>query len=263
MELVWSDALKKNKWVIDIFNVFFSEMKNQNIGKASTKFYEVADELNNIVLANKVYQSTRFARALLRGLTAALRNLPTLFNVLAKEHQEVGNITSQKFNNTRAKELEKVMGNLQNGRNLLVVIGFVQILEIFSEVSLEVQYSNHYPIQAWASIDSAKENLANLGEKWSWSTEEMKLSKIGTPQKIIDNIVQSADKVYTPYVSLGAIRNNIKKIDFDMEILLAEDGSKKNIADVGLFSEDEQRELEPAGNYFYAFFTLILQILFS
>ena len=54
-------------------DIFFSTMQDQNRGKAATKFQELASELNNIVLANKKYQSTRFVRSLLRGLTAALR----------------------------------------------------------------------------------------------------------------------------------------------------------------------------------------------
>ena len=74
------------------------------------------------------------------------------------------------------------MDKLQNVNNLLFLIGFVQILEIFTEVSIEVQYSNHFPTQAWSSIDAAKDKLANLGENWIWSEEEQKFSKIGVPK---------------------------------------------------------------------------------
>ena len=51
MEIVWAETLKKNDWVLDIFDIYFSTMKNQNIGKASTNFFETAAELKNIVLA--------------------------------------------------------------------------------------------------------------------------------------------------------------------------------------------------------------------
>ena len=54
MQLVWSDILKKNEWILDIIEVYFLAMKSQNIGKASTKFFEVAEELHNIVLTNKI-----------------------------------------------------------------------------------------------------------------------------------------------------------------------------------------------------------------
>lgn len=232
MEIVWAETLKKNDWVLDIFDIYFSTMKNQNIGKASTNFFETAAELKNIVLANKIYQSTRFVRSLLRGLQAALRNLPTLFNVLAKEFNEAALDTD----NTTGKILLKIMDKLQNVNNLLFLIGFVQILEIFTEVSIEVQYSNHFPTQAWSSIDAAKDKLANLGENWIWSEEEQKFSKIGVPKKILDNIMQCPNNIYTPFVPVGAIKKNMNKVNFD------------NIEDIDIFDEDKQQEFEPAGS---------------
>lgn len=247
MELVFGDVLKKNQWIIDTLNTFFSTMQSQNKGKASTKFHEIAAELNNIILANKAYQTTRFVRSLLRCLTAALRNLPTLFTVIAREHHEA----ALKNNNTRGKELEKIMSNLQNGKILIFIIGLTQILEIYCIVSVEVQHASHYPIQSWASIDSAKEQLAKLAENWSWDTQELKLSGIGTPQSIVNNIIES--KSYTPFVPIGSIKRNIGKVEFEIDIgeLFNPDGSKKNIANIPLFDEEQQRELEPAGKFFH------------
>ena len=170
--------------------------------------------MNNIVLANKKYQSTRFVRSLLRGLTAALRNMPTIFTGYAKEHFEIGQIT---FNHTRGLELEAIMAKLQNVKTLFFIIGFTQILEIYCIVSLEVQHASHFPIQAWASIDSAKAQLANLAENWSWCTNELKLAGIGTPQNIINNIMDK--KTYTPYVPIGSIRKNMDKANFDIDIV--------------------------------------------
>ena len=63
-------------------------MKSMNIGKSATQFFETAAELDNIVLSNKTYQETRFVRSLLRGITAALRNLPTSIAVIAKEYNQ-------------------------------------------------------------------------------------------------------------------------------------------------------------------------------
>ncbi len=74
------------------------------------------------------------------------------------------------------------MAKLQNVKTLFFIIGFAQILEIYCIVSLEVQHASHFPIQAWASIDAAKAQLAILGENWSWCTNELKLAGIGTPK---------------------------------------------------------------------------------
>ena len=53
MQLTWNDVLKKNPWILNLTNIYFSVMTDMNTGKASTKFREKADELNNIVLENK------------------------------------------------------------------------------------------------------------------------------------------------------------------------------------------------------------------
>ena len=143
MQLVWSDVIKKKQWILDIIDTYFSAMQNQNMGKASTVFHERAAELNNIVLANQTYQTTRFVRALQRGLTAALRNLPTLVSVLALEYHDA----AIRFKNTRAKEIGRIIDNLKNAENLFFTIGLCQLLEKYCVASLEAQHSSHFPIQ--------------------------------------------------------------------------------------------------------------------
>ena len=63
-------------------------MQSMRCGKASTHFFERALELENIVLKNQAFQTTRFVRSLQRGITAALRNLPTIVSLIAEEYQE-------------------------------------------------------------------------------------------------------------------------------------------------------------------------------
>ena len=95
------------------------------------------------MVANQTYQTTRFVRSLLRGLTAALRNLPTLHRVLYLEYVDA----DKNFNRTRMKELNKVMDQLRDAGNLFFTIGLCQLLEMYSLVSLESQSSKHFPIQ--------------------------------------------------------------------------------------------------------------------
>ena len=80
-------------------------MKTMHCGKASTHFLEKAKELENIVLTNKTYQTTRFVRSLLRGITAGLRNLPTLVAIIGEDYNEA--ILSS--NNTEAKNLKNTL----------------------------------------------------------------------------------------------------------------------------------------------------------
>ena len=102
MQLVWNDVLKKKPWCLDIIKTYFSAMQSMRCGKASTHFFEKASELQNLVLTNKIYQSTRFVRSLQRGNTAALRNLPTLVYVIAEECE----IATNEHNNTTVKKLK-------------------------------------------------------------------------------------------------------------------------------------------------------------
>ena len=51
-------------------------MKEHKLGKVGTHFLNRARELGYLVLTNKQHQTTRIVRALFRGLTEALRNLP-------------------------------------------------------------------------------------------------------------------------------------------------------------------------------------------
>ena len=120
-------------------------MQSMNVGKSSTHFFEKAAELKNTVLTNKKLQTTRFVRALLRGITAALRNLPTMIAVIDEDYEEA--VLTR--DNTRAKELNATLNQLRNAEILFFSIGMAQILEIYCGVSLEVQHASHLPIQAW------------------------------------------------------------------------------------------------------------------
>ena len=53
-EIVWHETLKENECILDIFEIYFITIENQNIGKASTIFYQTAAELKNIALRNKL-----------------------------------------------------------------------------------------------------------------------------------------------------------------------------------------------------------------
>ena len=235
MQLVWNDVLKKKPWILAMIKIYFSAMQSMSCGKASTHFFEKASELENLVLTNKTYQSTRFVHALQRGNTAALINLPTIVSLNAEEYQDA----VLNFNNTKAKELKKTLDSLMSAENLFFSIGLSQLLESYCVASLESQYVSHFPIQVWQRIDSSKIELQNLAEKWEWSDKKLKLAGIGTPQILIANILRKGS--YEPYVPEASIRRNKNKIQ-DFSELLA------NVENVSLFDEENQNVLELAGS---------------
>ena len=209
MQLVWADVLKKNEWITDLMDVYFDAMADRNTGKASTHFQERAEDLGHIVLTNKTYQKTRFVRSLVRGLTAAMRNLPTIVAILAQEFDDA----ALRLNNTRGKILQNTLTKLRSPRNLLLTIGIMQLLEIYASVSLEAQYSFHFPVQVWSKICSAKEELTKLSENWSWNQAPLKIGGIGSPRFIVDTL--SSRGTYTPYVPEGSVRKKIHGQNFE------------------------------------------------
>ena len=177
-----------------MLKVYFSSMQSMNIGKSATQFFEKAEELNTNVLSNKTLQTTRFVRALLRGITAALRNLPTIIAVIGEDYEQA----VLNSDNTKAKELESTLNSLRNAETLFFTIGLAQILEIYSDVSLSVQHASHFPIQLWPKIDAAKSELRSLSENWIWEDADLKLAGIGNPKSLINDILR--DGIFRPFV---------------------------------------------------------------
>ena len=162
-------------------------------------FFEKAKELENIVLTNKVYQTTRFVRALKRGITAALRNLPTLISVIAEEYEEA----VLNCENAKAKELKSTLDKLRDGETLIFAIGLSQLLESYCLASLESQYTSHLPIQVWRRIDFAKTDLEQLANEWKWKETKLKLAGIGTTQTLVSSILLNGS--YEPFVPINSI----------------------------------------------------------
>ena len=145
-------------------------------------------------------------RSLLRGITSALRNLPTLIAVIAKEYNQA----HKNRETTKTKLLKPILDTLRKAEILFFTIGFAQLLEIYAGVSLSVQYAYHFPIQMWSKIDAAKSEILALSNDWIWKDEELKLAGIGNPDFLIKDIL--SDGVFRPFVPEGAIkRHNDKK----------------------------------------------------
>ena len=235
MQLVWADVLKTNKWITKLMDVYFDAMAARNIGKASTHFHERAEDLGHIVLTNKTYQKTRFVRSLVRGLTAAMRNLPTIVTILAQEFSDA----ALRLNNTAGKILEKTITDLRSAENLLLTIGMMQLLEIYASVSLEAQHSFHFPVQVWHKISSAKDELTKLSENWAWCQTPLKIGGIGSPSFIVETL--SSNGTFTPYVPEGSVRKKLHGQNFEELLASAPEG-------FSFFDEESQLVLEYAGS---------------
>ena len=46
----------------------------------------------------------------------------------------------------------------------------------------------------WVRVDTTKEEIGKLKDKWEWSPNNLRLAGIGTPKLIIDDLMNSKDK---------------------------------------------------------------------
>ncbi|CAL4140007.1 unnamed protein product, partial [Meganyctiphanes norvegica] len=231
MQLVFSDTMNENPIILNAMNILFEAMSEFNTGKSSTHFEERARELEHLVLMNKRYQATRFVRTFVRGATAGLRNLPTLYHLIAEEYEA----SVESCNNTKAKKLNSTLENLRSSENIAIIIGIVQILEIYTKASLAAQHSLWFPTQVWAEINKAKEKIKDLSQTWVWEEKTLKISGIGSPKKHIENLKKGK---YSPSVPL----NSIRKSAFNEKLSSLGQDSVEN-----LFEDEAQLILEFAG----------------
>lgn len=105
----------------------------------------------------------------MRGLTAALRNWPRIFTLLGEKYEDA----VKSCNNTTAKELWSMLGQMSDMHNIIFMIGITQILDIYSVASLASQQSQWFPTQVWNKIHFAKEKNLTTGA-------EMEMGRTGT-----------------------------------------------------------------------------------
>ena len=197
MQITFGEMMSEHPEVLKFLKLLFEAMKIYHVGKSATLFAERADELGNSVVTNKIYQSTRFVFALVRGANGGLRNLPTIVTLIEDDLKAalIGK------DNTEAKRLEKLKAPLTDGYNLAMIIGIIQIMEKFTCSSLVSQNSFFFPSMVWKSINTNKAAIATLAKKWVWEEKNLPISGIGSPKKHIENLKKGK---YCAFVPKGA-----------------------------------------------------------
>ena len=132
------------------------------VGKGSLVFLEAAAELDNVVLTNKSYQTTRFVMATLRGMSTYMTNLPTLYAIHSQTLQECLKISD----NTGAKSCMETIKNIGNGEKIAMMIGICQLLELYSKCSLSAQHAKKFPTSVLEDAVHLTNQLERLSEAW-------------------------------------------------------------------------------------------------
>lgn len=145
---------------------------------------------------------SRFVRSLARGLQAYLRNLPTLIAILAGKYEEA----ARAARHTQAREVLQQLAKLRDPRNLLLVVGLAQLLELYCRASLASQHYKRFPTQAWKVVSAMREEVRVLSEKWMWSKEDLEYTGCEAPAKVVEVLVMEGR--YKPKVTLPQARNN-------------------------------------------------------
>ena len=208
MQCVWKDVITEHPEVMGTAEALFKIMSNHRLGKAGTHFETRAKELGYLVVTNKKNQTTRFVRALVRGMGAALRNYPTL-EIVQKEAIKDAIISKKKIKSTGRfvhEELKEDLEELKSARNLMFILGLMQILEKYCDASLAAQHSKFFPTQVWKSILKAKSEIKSLSENWIWGDQDLVYAQCGKPKEHIDRMME--EKRYIPYVSDNTIKRN-------------------------------------------------------
>ena len=174
------------------------------------RFKETSAELLHPTIKQRGRQETRWARADLSALQAFTRNAPTIYNCYGLEAEKY----RQENNNTALKEVERKMSNLRESSFWISLIGYVQILNIVVEASLESQHSSYFSTSALFLVTKAMEKINSLGNDWHWEREDLHFAGIGSPAFLIAQLQGSegGGGKYKPIVSLGAKKRAARKI---------------------------------------------------
>ena len=252
MQLAYGDVIKcqDDKFLPDLISDLFSIMGDFNSGKASREFHEFAEELHYSVLTNKSNQTTRFVRALLRGIQSFLRNIPCLYNINGKAAEEY----NLEGDNTNAKIALKTQEKIADGKFIASIIGVAQILEEYALTSLDAQNLHFFPTSVLNSATVHMGNILKLAQKWSWNDSNPKLANIGAPKTLIEDLLLGTYKPFVSQICVSRAENRSKistqfkytpETLIDDEILLEEEDEEPDEVQQAL----SWKALIPKGEY--------------
>ena len=156
-----------------------------------------------------------------------MQNLPTMITIFAEEYE----MAALEGHNTEAKELKKKLDDLRDSKNFVLVLGVLQLLEIYASVSLDAQHMKYFPTQVWTSIKRAQEKVKSQSETWVWSEDRLKFSVMEAPKTIVERLVMESR--YEPKLLEKNVRRKGKEL---RESGLLEEGAKID----SLFVDEEQ-----------------------
>ena len=190
LQLVYSDALRKNKQFKKFNTMMYKYMQNNKFGQSGCRFREVSDNLLQPILSNKSAQETRWIRAELRCIQTFLRNLPVFVHIQEQEVEKLSKIQDL----AGMKKAESQLKELKDPNNIAFAVGLCDLLNDYADLSLVGQDILKFPSTVSSRYETLKQRLSELGKKWVWRDENLEMAEIGNPKEIIDNLYKGKYK---------------------------------------------------------------------
>ena len=194
LQIAYGNVMKESETIRDFNKTMYRIMSEHKSHQSGVRFKEIGDELQYCLLTNKGAQETRWVRAELRSVQTYLRNLPALGIIYGREVEEC----ARTFDARGQKEAERHLEDIRNPETIALAVGICQILESYAQVSLDGQSLSTSPSTVPSIIKNLKDTLRTSAEKWEWQTESLKLSQIGVPLELFQ---QLKDGEYKPHLT--------------------------------------------------------------
>ena len=247
IQLIFGDGIEKDKKVNQMLDHVYNFMEKHQYGKARSLFDEFCEENDFPALTNKGgRQKTRWVRADERNMYIFARNVPVFYYINGKLFAEA----NTRCANDDAKIYKENLDTLSDGKTLAYIIGYLQILQRFSETSVYGQSSRKFATTIFEGILELDEDVQNLAESWRWRTTPLQFTSMGPPKTIIDNMVSNG--FYNPLISNGARREFLKKKNLkkkgEKELLKAYQEAGLSQQTIDKFTQKKKSFLEEANS---------------
>ena len=117
----------------------------------------------------------------LHSLKVMVEETDTFFGREENECAEAGNITQQ-------KAMKKKREEVSDGKTIALAVGVCQLLDSYAAASLSAQHLEFFPTSVLQGVTDLKEKLQIWKEEWTWESDELFHSPIGSPKNIIETL---------------------------------------------------------------------------
>ena len=84
---------------------------------------------------------------------------------------------------TQQKAMHERVNELSDGKMIALAVGICQLLDAYSDTSLNAQHLSFFPTTAMQSVKWLEQMLTECKDEWKWEPGCLKFASIGAPKK--------------------------------------------------------------------------------